>query len=870
MQKTFCLIITLVLFGNAIGFSQVRASSQEQLQQAEDLSYQENFSEALVLLEHLLESSTNQEQQSVFYTQVLSEWIKVYTALGNAKAALPALKKAQTTIESPFDTQNSLLARYKNLEGEIWKGSTDALGLQIAVGYFKEAESLIEKTANRDEALYERILLNIVDADILLGDFDDAESYIQKSLRRVQEQSENPLDIIPFAVPYVRILELKGMYSEALDMLTTIKSILEANPSHTYYNQYYFTVTDQFTGLYMSTGDTKNAIASLNSQIALIEELAGKETQIYQESLITLAKLYLDQQDYEKAVSLYIESNAGLLRQIEKTFRFTGERQKRKYLQSLSENFNEILSLSNELKQEHPELIASALNTILTVKGLVLESSREVIRSLEDSKDSGIKNQIKLFKTYNDSIARLQELPYGSYTFVIQDLEKERDAIEVALNRLYFEGKTKTSDFVKDWKAIQHQLNDTEIAIEFARYPVLGEKINETKDEQYVAFLIKKGWANPKLIPVFRLQEFNALFDSKPQELFVSRGSRAIAKDIKALNYELVYDLILGDIAPFLEGVNHIYYAPDGILHQVPFAALGKRNDSTLLKKYDLTLLNKTSDIKKTKGLRTIESAVLYGGIDYQYPLNSEKAGSYVYVDSKTNTEFKYTKNEELVVSEWNPLPGTLTEVDSITKILKTAVSNFKTLAGQEATETSIKNLTGNSPELIHLATHGFFYNRAQPRVVRQELHNNPYLYSDNKLMHSGLLFAGANFSWEYGSNPYEDENGILTALEISNLDLSNTKIAILSACETGLGFIEGSEGIYGLKRAFKMAGVDVLILSLWQVPDKETAEFMQLFYTYWISEKATVHQAFRKAQEQMSTTYKKDTYKWAAFVLIE
>ncbi len=108
-----------------------------------------------------------------------------------------------------------------------------------------------------------------------------------------------------------------------------------------------------------------------------------------------------------------------------------------------------------------------------------------------------------------------------------------------------------------------------------------------------------------------------------------------------------------------------------------------------------------------------------------------------------------------------------------------------------------------------------------------------------------------------------------LTALEISNLDLKNTNLVVLSACETGLGDIEGNEGVYGLQRAFKMAGVESIIMSLWQVPDAETSEFMQLFYNTWF-EGGTVRNAFNETQLSMQTKYATEPYKWAAFVLVD
>ena len=123
--------------------------------------------------------------------------------------------------------------------------------------------------------------------------------------------------------------------------------------------------------------------------------------------------------------------------------------------------------------------------------------------------------------------------------------------------------------------------------------------------------------------------------------------------------------------------------------------------------------------------------------------------------------------------------------------------------------------------------------------------------------MRSGLILAGAYCFWKNVSKPsHEVEDGILTALEISNLDLSNTNMVVLSACETGLGDIDGSEGVYGLQRAFKMAGVDMIVMSLWKVPDNETAEFMNAFYENWLGGD-NVKLAFNNAQRSMHKKYK-------------
>lgn len=141
--------------------------------------------------------------------------------------------------------------------------------------------------------------------------------------------------------------------------------------------------------------------------------------------------------------------------------------------------------------------------------------------------------------------------------------------------------------------------------------------------------------------------------------------------------------------------------------------------------------------------------------------------------------------------------------------------------------------------------------------------------YHEDPMKRSGLILAGANHVWK-GGERYEDvEDGILMASEIAQLDLHNTELVVLSACETGLGEIKGNEGVFGLQRAFKMAGVENIIMSLWSIPDKETTEFMVRFYELWIGGES-IRAAFNTTQREMAAKYRDEPYKWAAFVLIE
>ena len=183
----------------------------------------------------------------------------------------------------------------------------------------------------------------------------------------------------------------------------------------------------------------------------------------------------------------------------------------------------------------------------------------------------------------------------------------------------------------------------------------------------------------------------------------------------------------------------------------------------------------------------------------------------------------------------------------------------------------SFKQLSGHSPEVIHIATHGFFLE--DEREVKRtgfmqalSKSNDQVLY--NPLLRSGLLMAGANRAWNNEDVIPDIEDGVLTAEEIAHMNLSNTQLVVLSACETGLGEVKNSEGVFGLQRAFKLTGVETLIMSLWKVPDQATSLLMTSFYSNWLNGK-TKHQAFRNAQKALRQTYP-EPYYWAGFVMMD
>jgi CHAT domain-containing protein len=201
------------------------------------------------------------------------------------------------------------------------------------------------------------------------------------------------------------------------------------------------------------------------------------------------------------------------------------------------------------------------------------------------------------------------------------------------------------------------------------------------------------------------------------------------------------------------------------------------------------------------------------------------------------------------------PLVGARQEAEAI----KSSFPDADILTGLQATESAIKQIA--APRLLHIATHGFFLDDDAGKAVSGTRAINAKAKIDNPLLRSGLALASANVS--RGSN----DDGILTALEASNLDLWGTKLVTLSACDTGVGEVRNGEGVYGLRRAFMLAGTESLVMTLWPVSDQVTRELMNVYYAGLKSGRGR-GEALRHVQ--LSMLRRKDRHHpfyWAGFI---
>ena len=405
----------------------------------------------------------------------------------------------------------------------------------------------------------------------------------------------------------------------------------------------------------------------------------------------------------------------------------------------------------------------------------------------------------------------------------------------------------------------------------------------------YAALVVKPGQPTPIFIPLFEERSLDSLLSPHDERKadyvnhlysIADRGLQPMEQPQKTL-----YNLIWQPLEKELADTKTIYFSNSGLLHRLNLGAIPIKEEETLADRYQLVSLTSTRQLVVPDQLKPAdEDALLYGGIQYEMDsmailaANQDLASDLVATRGEITFSYADTTNRG---GSWNYLSGTEKEVDKLSTILTNAGISTDTRTGFSATEESFKVLgqRNASPRILHLATHGYFFSdparsvRSARRSLGEggPLNDEPtFQLSTHPMIRSGLILAGGNHTWQTGKPLHPNmEDGILTAYEISQMDLSHTELVVLSACETGLGEIQGNEGVYGLQRAFKIAGAKYLIMSLWQVPDKQTSILMTTFYRKWLEEKMEIPEAFRAAQQEMRD-FGFDPYQWAGFVLVE
>lgn len=512
---------------------------------------------------------------------------------------------------------------------------------------------------------------------------------------------------------------------------------------------------------------------------------------------------------------------------------------------SLSSLFTMMTPYALEAKQTQTAFTKNCYDALVMSKSFLLESERSmygVIKRMgtpEDMHDyttlASMKNQVKAwakdYKANADSIL--------SVSRKVSRLEN------LLANRC--KGYSDGTDFMDvDYNAVKQALGQNEMLIDFTDY------VSQSQGRKYAAYIINKVQDYPLLKALFAERQIDTLGIVRPDMYYSEDYSENVLK--------LLWEPLKENVS---EGAT-IYYVPSQLLFQISLESLLLPDGSLLGSHYHFVRLSSTRELVKmkseSKGYKS-NSAVLYGGLQYDLETTAMAEES-----KKYDLSNLLALRGEIVRGDsvFHDLQGTKEEILKIEDLLKRNKWQVFSYMGKNGTEESFLNMHGKSPKLLHLATHGFYYtpNRAE---------NVDYLkgYTDAMSL-SGLVLSGGNAAWLGKPLPKGVLGGILSANDIARLDLSNTDMVVLSACQTGQGKAT-SEGLYGLQRAFKKAGVGTIVMSLWNVSDKTTSEFMTTFYERLADKKNAWNKrkAFEEAKVIIRQRYP-EPFHWAAFVMLD
>ena len=450
-------------------------------------------------------------------------------------------------------------------------------------------------------------------------------------------------------------------------------------------------------------------------------------------------------------------------------------------------------------------------DALLLTKGLLLNSSIELTRLLQEEGDDEALRLLAEWRKVNQQLEAAQSIGHTD----VEVLKARSDNLEKQL----IEKSKSFGDYTKGltvtWQDVRDALKPGDVAVELCSYQ------KNARSRQYDAIMLTKD-SSPEYVDLGLDTDWNLA--TLPPEDLLKPG---------------LFDRIFSNLKPFLpkKDVGNIYFAPDGLFHTVPVESLAGAED------YGLRRVSSTRELAlNTAGEVKASSAVLFGGIRYGL--------------GELSSYYESSKGEKRSAADFlADLPSTLEEINNISSIFAGKIK-AECRSAEAATKSNFRKYSGTHPDILHIATHGFFVSDG----VSDENNVDPMLCS-------GLYFAGAqNTLWAMDTDKLKD-NGILTAKEISSLDFRGTDLVVLSACETGRGDIN-PDGVFGLQRGFKQAGAKSLLMSLWKVDDELTGFLMTRFYSNLL-DGHNQYEALRSAQTDARSAFP-DSPDWAAFILID
>lgn len=600
--------------------------------------------------------------------------------------------------------------------------------------------------------------------------------------------------------------------------------------------------------IYKKQGKYDLAIKQFESAGDKYKNKFSKDHPEYVYALSKLGQIYYIKKDYKKAIDILTETTSYYLSFIDNYFTWLSESEKSKFWRKIKSDFEFYNTLAFKFRNNNGELIENVYNFTLDTKALLLNSSIQLRQAIVNSNDQELidkftlwiflREQLTAKLSYTDEqLKELGEVTKDELEKEINILEKELSEKSVAFSESNSRQKKKEQ---VTWETVRDQLKPNEYAVEMIRYRYYDKSFSDSVI--YAALII-----SPET-------------KKTPEVVIIPNGTDLEKKYVKyyrnttklGLEDNISYGYFWKPISEKIPKGATVYFSSEGVYNEINVESLRNPDGNYVLDENNIVLVSNTKDLLNTTTttkLQLADRAAFVGNPAF-------------YDNNITRTDH----NNATVAQTVKQLPGAEKEVQLVNKFLMEKGWKTDVYLYENATEDTIKKIV--SPRVLHFATHGFFIadNTQRDASVNAGLDEQRAVI--NPLLKSGLLMTHAGEIMESKDvYDFNMESGILTAYEAMNLDLSNTEMVVLSACETGLGDVQIGEGVFGLQRAFIVAGAQSVIMSLFKVSDEVTMQLMDTFYQKWI-ELGDKRQAFIEAKKEIRKKNPERIY-WGAFVMV-
>ena len=753
----------------------------------------------------------------------LNNLAELYQAMGDYAKAEPFLQEALQIRRKVLGSQHPDTAQSLNNLAELYE----------AMGYYAKAEPLLQEALEicrngigNQHPDTVTSLSNLAALYRDMGKYAKAEPLLQEALqiRRKDLGNQHPdtaTSLDNLATLYRdmgKYAKAEPLYEEALQICRKVLGNRHPDTA---------TCLNNLAELCRDMGDYAKAEPLFQETVEISRETLGSEHPGTAVSLINLALLEFDLERVEEARALARHAAEAQRQVLSKIFSFTSEPQRLAYL-----NIFNPYTLLALLKGTETDLATA----VLRYKGVVLDSiveDRLLAEASQGSEDQKLVEKLNLDKRQlGQLLLEPAPKPSAETNERINALEGEVEKIEGQLaQHVAGLGQTRHALAVSP-EQVQAAIPSDGVLIEYLRcLNYLGKQKWEQRYGAIVLFC--KG--RPLWIPLGKAHEierlvrrYGALVRGSPQE------------DELSANLQALYEALWAPIGQALPSqTKRIIIGPDGELNFISFATLLTKDKQFLAQTYDVQYVASGRDLLRELGPPIARKVVLFANPDFDLastPMLAKADNGSSEPGSKS-----IRGSEKRDVEDWSfeSLTGTQKERDELMKKFAAWGWTPTDFTAKEATKEALLKI--HSPYILHLATHGFFAKEdpssantesESPLNDRQRVTQSKFF--KNPMHRSGLALAGAQTTveaWQRDEVPPVENDGILTAEDVSTLDLQGTWLVTLSACDTGSGEARAGEGVMGLRRGFIQAGAQNLLMTLWPISDEVTVQIMTDFY---------------------------------------